>query len=128
MPSRSDDEVAKIVVPATALVELAMGMDLRPHERLEILWDAMAKVLHAYPAHEHAKRLALAMEYACFCAHIDTSVLLTAVPLIPWDDESAAACDARQRASEIFRNAASADHVPPAPARSPIAAATEHLP
>jgi hypothetical protein len=67
------------------------------------------------------------MEYACFCAHIDTSVLLTAVPATPWEDESAAACEARQRASENFRNAASANHVSPALARSPIAAATEHL-
>jgi type VI protein secretion system component VasF len=93
MPSNNDaaDEnyLDTVVVPASALVEVFVTMkDLRPEEKITILWDGLARALQAFPAEEHAGRLARAIECACFCAHIDPIVVRTAVPSTPWDVDS----------------------------------------
>ena len=80
------DRIDEVVVPASALVERAMKLDLRPEERIMILWDAMAQALQAFPPEEHAEQLALAIKCGCFCAHVDPNVARTEVPSVPRDD------------------------------------------
>jgi hypothetical protein len=80
-PSNDDDAAENyldtVVVPASALVEVFVTMkDLRPEEKITILWDGLARALQAFPAEEHAGRLARAI------------VVRTAVPSTPWDVDS----------------------------------------